>query len=343
MKKLVVVISAIFLVAFAVPALASDVSWTGEFTFGGITSFQAGETNNGYGNLYTDATWSVDDYTSVVFEFAGGFGNVVTDPTPTFGNAWTVGAAYLETDLGAALGTGFGLTMKGGYSSLYSTKYEVSGHGYERSDVREGIEGVGGFYATFDFDMATLGVGFTMDPKPGAAAVADYGVLLTLPEVGPAWVEAFYMIQDNEDFKGVFGAAVKATDLGPASVAAGFQYDTAAETWAYGVGASAAVDIATVGVSLNGNDTDPLNQVGIDLNVAPADNYGADVGIGLSMADGADTFQGADISGYYKAGASKWVVGYLITKQGYKYAAPATSAAEAAGGGGLYIKCDVDF
>jgi len=332
MKKLLVVFSAILLVvAFAVPALASEVTWSGEFTFGGITSFQAGETNNGYDYLYTDAEWAVDDYTTVLFEFGG-----------VAGGNWTVDAAYLKTDLGAALGTGFGLTVKGGYTSLYSSKFEVSGNAYERTPIRSNIAG-SGFYATFDFDMATLDVGFNMEPKPGAAPVADYGVLLTLPEVGPAVVEAFYMINDNEDFKGAFGADAKVTDLGPASVAVGFKYDTAAETWAYGVGVSAAVSMATVGASLNGNDVDTLNQVGIDLNVAPADEYGLDVGIGLSMADGADTFQGADISGYYKAGASKWVVGYLITKQGYTYAAPATSAAEPAGGGGLYIKCDVDF
>ncbi|MFW6138267.1 MAG: hypothetical protein ACOC7U_03745 [Spirochaetota bacterium] len=271
----------------------------------------------------------------MMFEFVG-----------TAGGSWTVGAAYLTSDVGAFAGLPVGLTSKAGYTSLYSSKYEVSGHAYERTLVRSNIAG-NGFYFNLDFDTAMLDVGFNMDAGgTDAAPAVDYGVLLTVPEVGPGMVEAFYMVADNHEFKGKFGVDGSA-DFGVASAAAGFMYDVLNETWAYGVGASAPVSMATIGVSLNGNDTDTLNQLGFDVNLALADAYGLDAGLGLSMAEGAETFQGADISAYYQPGASKWVVGYLITETGYTYAAPANSAAEGTVadplGGGLFLKCDIDF
>jgi len=337
MRKLLVVLSALLLVAgLTVVASASDVSFSGEFTGGGITSFTEGEAAYGYGNLYTDAEWSVDDYNTVLFEFGGSVSGG--------GQSWTVGAAYLESDLGAVLDLGVGLTVKTGYSSLYSSKYEVSGNAYERTLVRKGIGPDGGTYLSFDFGSATLDLGFGW-------GVSDYGAVLSVPEVGPATVEAFYIVSNNADFKGTFGADVNVAELGPASVAAGFAYNTVDEKYAYGFGVSASFGIASVGAGLNGNKDNPLNQVGIDLNLAPADNYGIDVGIGLSFADDdptttadeSEAFQGADVAAYYKVGASTWYVGYLVTEQGYSYDAPTTSGAATAGGGGFYIKGDIDF
>ncbi len=325
MRKLLVVLSALLLVAFAVPAFA-DVSWTGEFTFGGITTFSEGEGAYDYGNLYTDAEWSVDDYNTVLFEFVG-----------SVGGSWTVDAAYLSSDLGSALGLGVGLTVKTGYTSLGTNAYSVSGNGYEA--VVDFSTDENGLFFSFDLGTATLDAGFTW-------ADNDYGVVLTVPEVGPAEVSVSYIINNpigESDFDGVFGAEAEVSEIGPASLALGFYYDVPNEAWAYGLGVSAGFGIATVGACLNGNDTDALNDVGIDLNLAPADEYGIDVGIGLSMAEGAETFQGADVAAYYKVGASTWYVGYLVTDQGYSYDAPTNSAADAGLGGGFYIKGDIDF
>ena len=98
--------------------------------------------------------------------------------------------------------------------------------------------------------------------------------------------------------------------------------------------------MATLGVSLDGNDTDALNTIGIDANLAPADNYGLDVGIMLSMADGADTFQCADISAYYKVGAATIRVGYDVTETGEAYTAPAVLTDDK---GGLYADVYIEF
>ncbi len=349
MKKLVLILTAVaVLVAFAVPALASDASWAGEFTFGGITPFEHSEVNNGYGNLYADVTYSVDDYNDVVFEFGGGFGNAssvagagaaaVISPV----NAWTIGAAFLQTSVGDYLGLAIPLTAKAGFASLYSSKYEVSGHAWERTPVRSNIAGHG-FYFNADFGMAIVDFGFNMEAGgTDAAPQIDYGVLVTLPEVGPAFAEAFYMINDNHEFKGAFGVDGNAS-FGPAKAAAGFKYDTLMETWAFGVGGAYSVSIATLGVSLNGNDVDAINMLGIDVNIAPSDMYGADVAVGLGLAENAETFQGLEVSAYLAPGASKWRAGYLVTDQGYAYASQATSFAEPLGGGGLFLACDIDF
>jgi hypothetical protein len=148
------------------------------------------------------------------------------------------------------------------------------------------------------------------------------------------------MAPNNADMKGAFGADVKATDLlnGMLGLAAGFKYDSVAETWAYGVGASVKYNIVTAGVSLNGNDVDALNQMGIDVDAALTEKYGATFAMGLSFAEGADTFQGADISGYVKAGGATWRVGYIITENGYAYGSNV-----AAPEGGLYFSAGIDF
>ncbi len=43
--------------------------------------------------------------------------------------------------MGEALGLPVGLVTKGGFTSIWSRKYEVSGHAYERTLVRSNIAG----------------------------------------------------------------------------------------------------------------------------------------------------------------------------------------------------------
>ncbi|MGQ9616732.1 MAG: hypothetical protein ACUVWJ_10090, partial [Spirochaetota bacterium] len=215
-------------------------------------------------------------------------------------------------------------------------KYEVSGHAYERTLVRSSVDPVG-LVAAFDFGPATLDVGIGFGQGVGGN---DLGLLLTVPEVGPASLEVFYMAPNNDDFKGKFGVDVKAADLldGMLGLAAGFMYDTVNEVYAYGVGASVKYNIVTAGVSFNGNKDNPMNQMGIDVDAALTDQFGATFAMGLSFAEGADTFQGADISGYAKAGGATWRVGYIITENGYAYGSN-VSAPE----GGLYFSAGIDF
>ncbi len=350
MKKLGIILTvAAVLFAFAIPVFASEDTFTGEFTFGAMTPFDAPKGAIGFSNMYTDVSLAVDDYNTVLFELAGSLAftqdiatftvdPVTGDVTINQGAMFKVPYFQLTTDLGAALGLPVGLKNTAGLTSLYSSKYEVTGHAYERTKVRSWIDPLAWKFQV-GTDMATvdLGLGF----GEGLEDLNDIGVLVTVPEVGPASVEAWYLAQDNADYKGKVGFDVKATGLvgGMLSVAAGFMDDMAMETWAYGVGASVVYSPATIGVSLNGDDVNTVDQLGIDVDAMLTDNYGATVAAGLSLADGMDTFQGADLSVYAKAGAATWRLGYVITDgNGYYYGC-------AVGGpdGGLYLNADIDF
>ena len=334
MRKLIGILTVVvFMIAFTVPALAGEkVKITGELDYSAITPFDAAKAANGFGNYYFDVTLPVDDYNEVLIEFWGDKSGVETSQ----GLEGSLGYFQLTTDVGAALDLPVGLKTKAGITSVWSRKYEVSGHAYERTPVRSSVDPVG-LVAAFDFGPATLDVGIGFGQGVGGN---DLGLLLTVPEVGPASLEAFYMAPNNDDFKGKFGVDVKAADLldGMLGLAAGFMYDTVNEEYGYGVGASVKYNIVTAGVSLNGNDVDALNQMGIDVDAALTDQFGATFAMGLSFAEGADTFQGADISGYAKAGGATWRVGYIITENGYAYGSN-VSAPE----GGLYFSAGINF
>jgi len=351
MKKLgIILTAAVVLFAFAIPAFAAEDTITGEFTFGAMTPFDADKGAIGFSNMYADVSLAVDDYNTVLFELAGSkvFTQSVIasiDPTAadpadmvTMGAIFSVPYFQLETDVGGALGLPIDLTNTAGLTSLWSRKYEVTGHAYERTKVRSAIDPLAWKFAVgTDMVTATFALGF----GEGADTLNDIGVLVDVPEVGPASLEAFYLVQDNADYKGKFGIDAKATDLvgGMLGVAAGFMYDTLLEGWAYGVGASVVYEPVTAGVSLNGDDTDTIDLLGIDIDAALTDTYGATVAVGMDLDGTADAFQGADISAYAKTGAATWRVGYVITDgNGYTYGC-------AVGGpdGGLYLNADIDF
>jgi len=325
MKKLGIMLAAVvMLIAFAVPAMASDVSISGEFDYSAITPFDAAKAAEGFGNYYFDMIFDVDEYNEVLIEFWGDLPQ---------GSAANLGYFQLTTDVGSAFDLPIGVKTKAGITSIYSSKFEVSGYAYERA-VRPAVDPIC-FVAALDFDMATLDVG--VGYGQGGEANNDIGFLLVLPEVGPATVEAYYMANDNADFKGWVGGNAKA-DLGMASVAGMFAYDMVDEVWAYGVGASAGVDIATIGVSLNGNDADALNQVGIDVDAKLTDMYGVTGTVGLSFAEADEAFQGADISAYVTPGGATWRVGYIITENNYAYGSNVAVL-----DGGFYISAGIDF
>jgi hypothetical protein len=334
MRKLIGILTVVvFVIAFTVPALAGEkVKITGEFDYSAITPFDAAKAANGFGNYYFDVTLPVDNYNEVLIEFWGNKAGVELSQ----GYEAQLGYFQLTTDVGKALDLPVGLKTKAGITSVYSREYEVTGHAYERTLVRSWVDPVG-LVASFDFGPATLDVGLGFGQGVGGN---DLGLLLTVPELGPASLEVFYMAPNNDDMKGAFGADVKATDLlnGMLGLAAGFKYDSVTETYGYGVGASVKYNIVTAGVSLNGNDVDALNQMGIDVDAALTEKFGATFAMGLSFAEGADTFQGADISGYVKAGGATWRVGYIITENAYAYGSNV-----AAPEGGLYFSASVDF
>ncbi len=363
MKKLLVVFVALLVVALAVPVMAADRSatWGGEFTFGGITAFSEEKVSSKFGNIYFDGTIPVDDYNDVVFELSGKFGDsagIITD-NPTSGGIgnWNVGAAYLLTDIGTFAGLPVGLTAKGGWFGFDSRKFEVTGHGWERK-YRPGIGTAPMFLFNIDAGMVIFDVGFDFDSGGSAAApLQDYAVMVSVPDVaGLLSIEAGYFIKNDADFKGQFTANAKAEGIADMVDAAfGFGYDSLTEgapldvpTWWWGLGVKANVSMLGIGVSVNGEEETTIDRLGVDVNAAATDEFGADIGLGLNLdSDAVETFGGFSASVYYKPGVSTWRVGYVYTKDGaYDYQAPTLLQDPSLAldeKGGLFISCDIDF
>jgi hypothetical protein len=357
MKKLVLILSAIVvLVAFAVPVFAMDMydpeqrlaklydekasvlKASGELTFGGITSFDAATAAQGFANFYVDFTIYPDEYNSIMLEIAGD-----TWASPV--KLTTINYFELTTDVGAYFGLPVGLKNTAGRTSLYTNKYEVTGHAYERTLVRTFIDPLAWkFKVDAGVAQATAAIGF----GEGAEALNDIGIYVFVPDIaGLLEAELWYLAQDNADYKGKFGLSVKVPDVmnGMLGFAGGFVFDTvdgAVPEWAYGVGASANIMMAKIGVSLNGSDVDTLNLLAVDADLGFGD-FGLVGTVALSFAEIPDeTFYGAEISAYVKVGAAKWAVGYTIANDAF--AAPYAYTSSAASiDGGLFVNADVDF
>ena len=338
MKKVILLImSALLIVALAVPAMA-DVSWSGRLLGSMVTAFapKEGKAANSYYYLYTDLIAEVDEYNTLTFEF-GGY-------VPT-GN-WTVDAAFIDTDLGAYFGLPVGLVSTFGSFWACTRKYEATGHATER--VGRQCNQLNGIKAALDFGMGditvltSIGDDFDATTTPNIEPIQ--AVIVTLPELGPVDVEAFMYGKGQEEFKPIIGVNAKVA-FDPVSVAAGFAFDLAkgahlagTQEWAFGVGAKADLGMFAAGAALNGNSDDTLNSITLEAGAELMENIGVDAGVGLSLASGADTFQGAEISAYVSPGASTWRVGYIITSVGYSYQS-VTSLLD----GGLFVQGDLSF
>jgi hypothetical protein len=362
MKKLVLILAALVaVVAFAMPLFADDqFEVSGEFSFGMLTKFDSELDGGGFADAYIDLFFYPDEYNEVFLELG-------------WAKEWDysksqdddIAATYfaLRTDVGAFLGLPIGVVNHAGVDSLYTNKYEVSGHAYERTLIRSDIDPVpwivaldGGSWQA----KAAIGWGQTDPtaiPPEEAGSNNDIGFYLFIPALGPAEVEAWYLAENNPDWKGRLGFSAKADGLagGLFGVAGGFVYDlndgssrTAGDKlWAYGVGVGLDYMGGALGVSLNGDDTDVLYQLGVDLDYAFGD-FGVIAAAGFNFGDGMESFQGLDVGAYLKAGGAKWQVGYLYRDQtGYSYTwAPAdiyAGAPAAAPEGGLYFFADIDF
>ncbi|MBN2325210.1 MAG: hypothetical protein JXQ30_15885 [Spirochaetes bacterium] len=338
MKKVILLImSALLIVAVAVPAMA-DVSWSGRILASMVTAFapKEGKATNRYYYAYTDLIAEVDEYNKLVFEFTA-------DANPGIRASWGVYSAYIETDLGAYFGLPVGLTGTFGNYWACTRKYEATWHATERAPIRQ-CNQINGVKATLDFGMGNVAVLTSIGDNFGVAGHTDpvQAIILNLPELGPVDVEAFMYGTGQEEFKPVIAADVKVA-FAPVDVAAGFGFDLAQGAhlpgdWAYGVGAAADLGMFRAGAAVNGNSNDALNFVALEAGAELMEGLRADVGVGLGLASGMDTFQGAEISVALEPGASCWRVGYIITQNAYSYCS-VTSLAD----GGLFVQGDLSF
>jgi len=125
MKKLLVVFVALLVVAFAVPAMATDITWSGDFNFGFATVVDDAKDQVGWGDLELDVAAAVDDYNTVTIE---------TDYTA--GGMFVVGTAKIDSDLGSFFGLPVGLVFSGGWFEPGGESYAVV-TGWEIEDVTQ--------------------------------------------------------------------------------------------------------------------------------------------------------------------------------------------------------------
>jgi hypothetical protein len=325
MKKLVLILSAIVvLVAFAVPVFAmemydpeqrlaklydekaSPVKVSGEFTFGMLTPFDSDYAGIGFSNAYVDFHIYADEYNTVMFELAASKEYSTRGP----------GLAYFEltSDIGSYFGLPIGLKNTAGVTSLYTNKYEVTGHAWERTKVRQAIDPLAWkIWTDFGVVQVNVAIGFgetTNNPSAPwytggpeeKGQFNDVGVYAFVPDLYGEW-EFFYMAQDNKDLKGALGVTYKLDGLldGMLGVAGGFVYDLRKISegggsgsylgsyayrvggsipsaddhwWAWGAGASVDIMGASIGASVNGDVGAAFDQLAIDLEYAFMGDFG---------------------------------------------------------------------
>jgi hypothetical protein len=347
MKKVILLImSALLVIAFAVPAMAG-VTFSGRILDSFITGFapKEGKAAYNYYYLYIDMVAEVDEYNTVTVEWWGA--------PAAAGAAWPgyLDAAYLTTDLGAALGFPVGLESQIGNFWACGRKWEATwsaierGAGFSGNGMDRQCNEINGIQAKLDFGVGNVAVGTSIGenfgPNAGETAPVQY-IILGLPELGPVDVEAYIYGVGDTEFKPVIGADAKVS-IEPVDAAVGFDFDLDTSNWDYGVGARASFGMFGVGAGICGNNTDVLDSINLEATAELAElgagTVGVDAGVGLALYSGApQSFKGADISVYYKPGASTWRVGYVITQDSYGYMTVA-----AIKDGGLYVASDIEF
>ena len=333
MKKLIVLSVLLALASF--PLMASDVTFSGDVTYGFISDF--GDSFAEDTTATIDVNAAVDDYNSTVVSVKNVTGTIVLDQ------------ATIETDLGAAFGLtdmGVGLVLTAGYFDTGDEEYVIQS-GYEN----ENVMGIGTAKAwelsTVLTVMDMVNIKFAVDPAMplGTLIAGAYG------EFGPVKAEVFYDLDagaEAADGKiGIDGSyAMDIADLS-LGVGLGFMYDmsvtdgAAAKQWAYGLGLGVGwTEMISLGVGVDGNSMDAFNGLTANVGIDPIDLVGLYAGMVLSFAEGADAFQEADLGIVVHPGAAEIYIGYLVTSVG---SGGDLNAPTSLPDGGGYLKVDIDY
>jgi hypothetical protein len=311
MKKLLVLSALLGLLVLPVFADHVSIDMGGDLTFGFIGDFGDNEKEK------VDFTWDVmvgiDDYNSFTWSLAD------------VGGGTNLDKALVTSDVGMWLGLPVGLKINWGYDDPDANEFQVvSGYGNEEIFNLSPDE-----YWGLDFLLSYNIVEVEVAFNPGVAASDDGYILagLALKEPVPGLNAEVYWFQGGDVATDVLDQGEIAFDAAYSTEVAGIGLDTGAAfwydmadaadpAWKYGLGIAAAVNMFDITLGLDGNEADALNGITATVDVSPVDMATLYAGLELSLADGADAFQGADIGVNAHIGIVEAYLGYLITSNG---------------------------
>ncbi len=357
MKRITLLAVVALMVAFVVPVMATDFTWSGELTYGSITD--GTNVADAYANAYVNVKAAADAnntfYASILGAYAGtGLPDVVDlSGTVTVLSAFSAyfNTAYLVSDIGKILGlNGVTAVLTAGWLEPAGTSYSLTTWGYE-SIIAYDPWGV-------SHDTAELVVGFgaplslqvVLSPISSVQqlqAINPQAIVDAYGTMGPISYSVAYTTNKRTDDMGLVGAAVKYTqafgDITPA-VNAEVSYDLHASAATIGYAASVAytsvVTVAFGGVAT----TTGLGNFSAQVNLVPMSNLGIDVYASMNLASGAtNLINSIDGSVWYKLGATKIRAGYLYETGSFALGGPSGAPANLLPNGGVYALVDLTF
>ena len=292
----------------------------GRVDFGAIQDSEGGR-NAGFEDMYVDFTLRPNEYNRVLLTLEGEkTGASTAAHVPVF---------ELTTDAGSYFSLPVGFELTAGLTNLYTGKYEVTGHAYERTLVRSGVDSIPlKVYAESGGVGVTAGTGFGTDAANALSLV--FGTERSAYEAfyvsGSEEGKAGFSFSAGELFGGIFGLAF-GTAVRPES-----------EGWSFGAGTRVRYLGLEGGLSLNGEKGSVPSKVGLELDRAWKD-FGTAASLALFNENGDGlSFYGAGLSLYMVTAGARWRAGYIITENGYSY-----GSAVALEKGGAYFRAWLDF
>lgn len=349
MKKLWMLLIALTLLVTAVPMFASDVTFSGRMIWAAAYDPDLGA-DAILVRFRPKLTAKIDDFTSLVAEFRMENYSVVKVSDMSFWSGVRVKDAYMTSDITGALGLDLPVTIstKIGQFEPGFTDWSVTDSGWDfYYDWPNKLADVGPYDAQA---TGQVDVGF------GPAVLHIYsdfvgGMMLGLSGgFGPVSGWVTYQVPSAGFGDGILGVEARyAGEFGDFKVTplAYFRYelaDTAAQDYVFGVSAAMDYSMFHVAAGMEGDSDNALDNVVVDLGVAPVENlsiYGhLFLDLGEDYAVGASTLTGIDLGASYMFGAAKYMLGYIISddKNGIPLNGDTFSVTS-----GLYFAVDVSF
>jgi hypothetical protein len=320
MKKLWMLLIALALLVTAVPMFASDVTFSGRMIWATAWDADLGA-DSMLVRFRPKLTAKIDDFTTLVAEFR--MENYAVLKTDLSGDIWSglrVKDAYMTTDVTGALGLDLPVTIStkiGQFEPGFTDWAYASESGWENYyEWPNKLADVGPFDAQatgqvdIGFGPAVLHIysdflGFMMFGLSGGFGPVSGWLTYQSPKSGPGdgiiGIEAKYAGEFG-DFK-----------LG---VPVFFRYemaDTAVEEYTYGVGASADYKMFHLGAGVEGDSVDALDNVVVDVSVAPLEPLKIQANAYLDLGAVTDNaLVGINLEASYKLGAATYMLGYVI-------------------------------